>query len=71
MKSDPGRLSLIIFFNEDHPDSPVNLVMSKQYIRPLGTIFGWSGGALKVEELGCPQVMLKSTGWSLCRIEKD
>ena len=49
--------------------SPVNLVMSKQYIRPLGTFFGWSG-ALKVEELGCPLATLKSTGWSLCRIEK-
>ena len=57
MKSDPGMLSLIIFFNEDHPDSPVNLVMSKREIRPLRTLFGWSG-ALKVEELGCPQLRL-------------
>ena len=70
MKSDAGRLSLIIFFNEDHLDSPVNLVMSKRYIRPLQTFFGWSG-ALKVEELGCLKAVLKSTGWSLCRIEKD
>ena len=70
MKLDPGRLSLIIFFNEDHPDSPVNLAMSKRYIRPLWTFFGWSG-ALKVEELGYPKAVLKSTGWSLCRIEKD
>jgi hypothetical protein len=70
MKSAPGRQSLIIFFNEDHPNSPVNFVMSKRYIRPLGAFFGWSG-ALKVEELGCPQATLKSTGWSLCTMEKD
>ncbi len=69
MKSDPGRLSLIIFFNEDHPDFPVKVV-SKQYIRPLG-IFLYQSEALKVEEKACPQAMHKSTGWSLCIIEKD
>jgi len=39
MKSDLGRLALIIFLNEDHPDFPVKVV-SKQYIRPLGIFFG-------------------------------